>query len=417
MYRPLKPVRVSLGIRYFERMKNRRLPVAVALLVCGIGVGAYDLPAAQPESVGMSAERLARIGTWLRGVVEKKQAAGFVALVARKGKVVYHGAFGTRGLANAAPMTTEAIFDLASMTKPITVAAALQLLEEGRFTLADPIGEHLPEFRNARVETAPGVLSAPRSPVTVRQLFSHTSGIYHGSGRAGKFEFPTLEALAQDMAKKPLRYEPGSHWLYGDSHDVLGYLVQKISGMPLDRFVRERLLTPLGMTDTEYWPAASKDPRRAVLVVDGKDDPQSLSRVPPAAARAQTFIGGASGLYSTAADYWRFAQMLANGGSFEGKRYLGPRTIEWMTRNHIGDIPSFRTPGTRFGLGVAVVTNPGASGLPYSRGSYYWSGSQGTVFWIDPKEELVGVLMVQLTPSRLKLREKFGALVYSAILR
>ncbi|MFN7918586.1 MAG: serine hydrolase domain-containing protein [Bryobacteraceae bacterium] len=385
-------------------------------LACCLTLLASDLPVAKPESVGMSSQRLDRIGTWLRGIVEKKQAAGFVSLVARKGKIVHHEAYGTRGLSNPDKMPIDALFDLASMTKPITVTAALMLLEEGRFTLNDPIGDYLPEFRNLKVETSPGTLAPASRPVTVEHLFSHTSGIYHGSGRAGKFEFPTLEALAGDMAKKPLKYEPGTHWLYGDSHDVLGYLVQRVSGMPLDRFVQDRVLTPLGMSDTHYWPPAPKDARRAVLVVDGQDDPQSLSRVPPAAAKARTFIGGASGLYSTAADYWRFSQMLLNGGTFEGKRLLGPRTIGWLAQNHIGDIRSFRTPGTRFGLGFAVVTDPGASGLPYSKGSYYWSGSQGTIFWIDPKEQLTGVLMVQLTPSRLKLRERFAALVYSAII-
>ncbi len=377
---------------------------------------AGELPVAKPESVGMSSERLDRIGVWLRGMVEKKQAAGFVSLVARKGKVVHHEAFGTRGLNSQDKMPIDALFDLASMTKPITVVAALMLLEQGRFTLTDAVGQHLAEFQNPRVETAPGTLTPALRPLTVQSLFSHTSGVYHGSGRAGKFEFPTLAALAQDMARKPLKYEPGSTWLYGDSHDVLGYLVQKVSGVPLDRFVQERILDSLGMSDTHYWPPASKDRRRAILVVDGADDPESLSRVPPAAAKAKTFIGGASGLYSTAADYWRFSQMLLNGGTFEGRRLLGPRTISWMAQNHIGGIPSFRTPGTRFGLGFAVVTDPGASGLPYSKGSYYWSGSQGTVFWVDPQEQLTGVLMVQLTPSRLKLREAFAALVYSSIL-
>jgi CubicO group peptidase (beta-lactamase class C family) len=203
--------------------------------------------------------------------------------------------------------------------------------------------------------------------------------------------------------------------LYGASHHVLGLLVQAVSGMPLDRYVQERILSPLGMRDTHYWPA--DDRTRAILIVDGKDDPTSVSRVPPEAARAKTFIGGASGLYSTAADYWRFSQMLLNGGIFNGERILGPRTIRWATENHIGDIPSYKTPGTRFGLGFAVVMDPGRSNLPYSKGTYYWGGSQGTLFWIDPKEELVGVLMVQLTPSRLKLREKFSALVYSSILQ
>jgi CubicO group peptidase (beta-lactamase class C family) len=372
-------------------------------------------PLAKPESVGMSSQGLARINTWLRGVVERKEAAGFVTLVARHGKVVQHEAYGTRGLDNRDPMAVNALFDLASMTKPVTVAAALMLLEEGRITLTDPVSQHLPEFKDLKVEATPGSLVPADRPMTVEHLFTHTSGVFESRRRAETFSFPTLAAYIHDFAAKPLRAQPGTTFLYGASHDLLGYLVQQVAGMPLDRFVQQRILQPLGMEDTHYWPPEEKTKRRAILVVNGKDDPQSLSRVSPAAAHARTFIGGASGLYSTAGDYWRFSQMLLNGGTFDGRRLLGPRTISWMAQNHIGDIPSFRTAGTRFGLGLAVVTDPGASGLPYSKGSYYWSGSQGTIFWIDPKEDLTGVLMVQLTPSRLKLREKFAALVYSSI--
>ncbi len=370
---------------------------------------AADLPLAKPESVGMSTERLERIGTWLRDVVEHKQAAGFVTLVARRGKVVHHEAFGTMGLEDKRPMPRNALFDLASMTKPITVAAALTLLEEGKITLNDNIGDYLPEFRKPMVGTEPA-----RGPITVRHLFSHTSGVTDAATRADTFKHPTLEAYMQELARKPIAHEPGSAYLYGNSHNVLGHLVQKVSGQPLDRYVQDRILTPLAMGDTWYWPPRETGSRRAVLVVNGKDDPQSLSRIPPEAAKARTFIGGASGLYSTAADYWRFAQMLLNGGQLEGKRVLGSRTVAWIAENHIGDL-AFSTPGHRFGLGMAVTTDRGKSNMPYSNGTYYWSGSQGTLFWIDPKEELIGVLMVQLTPSPLKLRERFSQIVYGAI--
>ena len=376
-----------------------------------------DLPVAKPESVGMSSQRLDRIGIWLRDIVERKQAAGFVTLVARHGKVVQHEAYGTRGLEVADPMPVNALFDLASMTKPVTVVAALMLLEEGRYTLSDPISNYLPEFRNPKVELSPGTFSPPRRGITVKDLFTHTSGVFDPRSRAETMVFPTLALYVQDIARLPLRYEPGSTWLYGASHNVLGYLVQQVSGKPLDRFVQERILTPLAMDDTHYWPPEEKSKRRAVLVVNGKDDPTSSSRLPAEAAKAKTFIGGASGLYSTAADYWRFSQMLLNGGTLDDDRLLGPRTIAWMAQNHIGDMDSFRRPGTRFGLGLAVVTDPASAGLPYSRGTYYWDGSQGTLFWIDPSEDLVAVLMVQLTPNRLKLREKFAALVYSSILK
>lgn len=400
-------------------MSHLRVLLLLLALLAVPSLRAAELPAAiKPESAGMSAERLGRVGVWLNGMIRNKEAAGFVALVARRGKVVLHEAYGTRGLSNPSPMTRDALFDLASMTKPVTVTAALMLLEEGRFALTDPIGQYLPEFKNVKIETAPGVFSPAKRPITVEHLFTHTSGVFTARSRAEIFEHPTLASFMHELAKGPVRHEPGTRYLYGTSHDVLGYLVEKVSGEPLDHFIQARILTPLGMHDTYYWPPDSLKKRRAVLVVNGKDDPESLSRVPPAAAKARTYIGGASGLYSTASDYWKLAQMLMNGGSFEGKRLLGPRTIAWMAQNHIGTIDSFATPGTRFGLGLAVVTDPGAAGLPYSQGSYYWSGSQGTIFWIDPQEELVGVLMVQVTPSsKLKLRERYAALVYSSILQ
>jgi CubicO group peptidase (beta-lactamase class C family) len=396
-----------------------RIHVAVlcgaALLFVARPTRAADLPLAKPEAAGMSSSRLARIDTGLGGVVERKEAAGFVALVARHGKVVYHKAFGTRGLDDPDPMPADALFDLASMTKPVTVVAAMMLLEEGRYTLTDPVANYLPEFRNMRVETAPGTTASPKRQMQVKDLFTHTSGIYDPMSRAETMKFPTLAEYIKVLARPPLRYEPGTTWLYGSSHHVLGYLVQQVSGMPLDRFVQERILGPLGMRDTAYWPAEKENKRRAILVVNGKDDPTSASRLPPEAAAARTFIGGASGLYSTAADYWRFSQMLLNGGSWNNNRLLGPRIVKWMAQDQIENVASFTIPGTRFGLGMAVVTDPGGANMPYSKGTYYWSGSQGTVFWIDPAEDLIGVLMVQLTPSRLKLREKFSTLVYAAI--
>jgi CubicO group peptidase (beta-lactamase class C family) len=379
----------------------RILVLLLAASVTGI-VAADPLPVAKPESAGMSSPRLDRIGAWLRGIVERKEAAGFVTLVARHGKVVHHQAFGTRGLAVPEPMPVDAIFDLASMTKPVTVAAALMLLEDGYFALHEPVARYLPDFHGSPT-------------MRIEHLFTHTSGVFDPRSRAEKMVPPTLAAYVQELARLPLRAQPGDEWIYGDSHQVLGHLVEQVSGVPLDKFVQDRILTPLRMRDTHYWPPESKNDRRAILVVNGRDDPTSASRVPPEAARAKTMIGGATGLYSTAADYWRFSQMLLNGGTFEGRRLLGPKTISWMAQNHIGDMPTFKTPGTRFGLGLAVVTDPGSSGLPYSRGTYYWSGSQGTLFWIDPAEDLIGLLMVQLTPNALRLRDKFSAIVYSAI--
>ena len=398
-------------------MRKLALLLIVLVLTAPLVAVADNLPRATPESAGMSAERLAKIGDWLQGIIERKQAAGFVTLVARRGKVVHYEAHGKRGLDVAEPMPLDALFDLASMTKPVTTVAALMLLEDGRYTINEPISNYLPEFKNPKVQIAPDRTAPANREITVHDLLTHTSGVFDPRSRADTYSFPTLAAYMKDFARLPLQYQPGSTWLYGDSFDVLGYFVQQVSKTPLDQFVADRILKPLGMNDTHYWPPSSKDKRRAVLVVDGRDDPDSTSRRPLAAAEAKTFIGGASGLYSSAADYWRFSQMLLDGGTFSGRRLLGPRTVSWMARNHIGDMSSYRTPGLRFGLGVAVVDDPASLGYPYSKGAYFWSGSQGTVFWVDPAEDLAGVLMVQVSPGgSLRLREKFAAIVYSAIM-
>ena len=399
-------------------MTISRIQVLIASLLAAALLHAESPPirVADPESVGMSSERLARLGQWLDGIVEDRNAAGFVSLVARKGKVVHHQATGTLGVAVDDPMPLDALFDIASMTKPLTAVAALMLYEEGRITLSDRVSAHLPEFDNRVVAAQRGKPRPAARQMTVQHLFTHTSGVNDERGRAEKYAFPTMEALMQDFARLPLQAEPGTRWIYGDSLDVLGYLVERVSRKPLDEFLQERLLDPLGMTDTHYWPPESKRPRRALLVVDGKDDSARVSREPPESSERKTFFSGASGLHTTAADYWRFCQMLLDGGEFRGHRLLGPRTVLLMAENHLEAGTPYR-PGLGFGLGVAVVTDRARAGLPYSEGSYYWGGSQGTVFWIDPAEQLVGVLMVQVRPSGgLKLRQKFAALVYSAIL-
>ena len=387
------------------------------LLFGTIALAAQPAPirVADPESVGMSPERLRRVEAWLDEMVEQRQAAGFVALVARRGKVVHHRATGTKGMSTSEPMPLNALFDVASMTKPLTAVAALMLYEEGRITLSESVSAHLPGFKNLEVAGRRGRAAPAQRELRVRHLFTHTSGARDPRGRAETYGFPTMEAYMKEFVQIPLQAEPGSEWIYGDSLDVLGYLVERVAGKGLDEFLRQRLLDPLGMTDTHYWPPESKQSRRAVLVVDGNDDPTRVSREPLEAGVAKTFISGASGLHTTASDYWRFCQMLLNGGEFREERLLAPGSVSLMSENHLEEGTSYR-PGLGFGLGVAVVLDRARSGLPYSAGSFYWGGSQGTVFWIDPAEELIGVLMVQVRPSGdLKLREKFGTLVYSSI--
>ncbi len=374
-----------------------------------------DLSVGVAESVGMSGERLARIDSWLAGIVEERKAAGFVSLVARRGTVVHHRAVGALGMTTHEPMPLDALFDIASMTKPLTAVAALTLYERGLVSLSDPVSDHLPAFAQPVVATETGDPTPATQQMRVRHLFTHTSGVSDPRSRAETYVFPTMEAYMQEFVKLPLQAEPGSKWIYGDSLDVLGYLVETVSGQGLDEYLQANVLSPLGMKDTHYWPPDSKQSRRAQLVVNGKDDPERLSREPVEAAARKTFIAGASGLQTTAADYWRFCQMLLNGGILNGHRVLGPRTVHLIADNHLDPGTTFR-PGLDYGLGFAVVSDRAASGLPYSAGSYYWGGSQGTVFWIDPAEDLIGILMVQVRPSGdLRLRLRFAAQVYSAI--
>lgn len=376
---------------------------------------AAEITVAPAATAGMSPERLARLDPWLEQMVADGKAAGFVTLVARRGHIVHHRATGSRGMDAPEPMPLDALFDIASMTKPITAVAALTLLEEGRITLDEAVSDYLPEFADRLVQGDPGWKEPATRVMTVRHLFTHTSGVSDGRTRAEKYEFPTMGAYMAELAQLPLGAQPGSRWIYGDSLDVLGHLVERVSGQTLDSFVRERVLEPLGMADTHYWPPEAKQDRRALLVVNGQDDPERLSREPAEAGRLKSFVSGASGLHSTAGDYWRFCQMLANGGILAGQRILGPRTVTLMAEDHLGEGVQFR-PGQGFGLGVAVIKDRGRATFPYSVGSYYWGGSQGTLFWVDPAEQLIGVLMVQARPRPgLQLRERFATMVYSAI--
>lgn len=369
------------------------------------------------RQAGMSAERLERIDSWLNGMVERREAAGFVTYIARKGITTHHKAFGTRGMSVVDPMPKNALFDIASMTKPVTAIATMLLVEEGRLTLATDISKFLPEYKKPLVRVKEGEPKPAKRGITVRNLLTHTSGVSDPRSRAEGFSFATLADHVADMANAPLEFAPGDKWLYGDSFDVLGALVEAVAEVPLDRFVQSRILAPLGMHDTHYWPPPEKNQRRAILVVRGKDDLLSRSRIPEGAAERASYIGGASGLYSSAENYGRFCQMLLNNGRYGNQRILSPRSVELIASNHVGDMHvGWDQSSLGFGLGFAVIKDTAENPGYYSPGSYFWGGSQGTLFWIDPKEQLVGVLMVQVRPGgSLKLRDTFSSLVYSAI--
>ena len=449
-------------------------PVCAALVALLMFAGAApsalarDLPAAKPERVGMSTQRLERLTSHMNQAVADGVMVGGLAVIARNGKVVYRQGYGMADREAARPMTADTLFRIYSMTKPVTSVALLMLYEEGRFHLNDPIARHLPELADLVVATSTadggstsitsdgtstrtvgegdatraGETRTPRRQPTIRDLMTHTAGFTYGS--FGNTEVDQLYRQAQltsrgssleefvgKLGEIPLQYEPGTRWHYSVAVDVQGRLVEVLSGMTFGEFLRTRLFEPLGMVDTSFVVPDDKWGRVAQLyspegVMEGAGmflratqssslvvSPESFSSGYREGAR---FEGGGAGLVSTAADYLRFAQMLLNGGQLDGVRLLSPKTVELMTANHLGDIPmGFGRQGVGFGLGVAVALDQGHMGELGSVGEYNWGGAAGTRFWIDPKEQLVGIFMVQSIPHRTRLGGDFKNLTYQAI--
>ncbi len=396
---------------------------------------AADLPMAAPEDVGMSSQRLQRLTDMLQGYIDRNEVVGTVMLVARQGKIVHFEAQGLRDREAREPMTTDAIFRIASMTKPITSVALMMLWEEGHFQLRDPVSKWIPEYAEMRVAAGTNSDGSMRTvaletPVTVQHLLTHTAGIanqYRGQSREAALALRTprpltLEESVLRFTQLPLNFQPGEAWEYGTATDVVGVLVEKISGMTLDEFFRERIFEPLGMPDTHYYLRPEKLHRFAALY--GPDDAgkAALTEAPDANSEfvrePHTLFLGRGGLVSTAADYFRFQQMMLNGGSLDGVRILGTKTVELMTVNHIGDLPVWLLgPGYGFGLGYAVVTDLGQSGSSLSHGSFFWGGAYATTFWVDPVEELIGIMLVQIRPyNHLNIRSDARTTTYQAII-
>ena len=398
------------------------------------------LPTAEPEAVGMSSERLQRLDRVMQGYVDRDEVAGVVTLVARHGKVVHFSALGERNVESGSPMTHDSIFRIASMTKPIVSTALMMLYEEGYFQLRDPIAKWLPEFADMQV----AVPSPPQerlmgryktipaaSPITVQQLLTHTAGLSNSYRGITQPEFLAMSAepkrhdtvadMLQRLAQLPLNFHPGEHWEYGRATDVVGRLVEVMSGQTLDAFLRERIFVPLGMPDTHFYLPQSKLDRFAALYrpnAAGKIELAEAATIESRfVAEPHVYFSGAGGLVSTARDYFRFHQMMLNGGELEGTRIVSRKTVELMTANHTGDKGIWLTgPGYGFGLGYAVVTDLGPSGTPRSEGSFFWSGAYGTIFWVDPSEEVIGILLQQLRPyTHLNVRPDLATMTYQAI--
>ncbi len=403
---------------------------AFCLIVGSVAWGG-PLPTTTPEAVGLSSERLQRISTRLQQDVDEGVYPGAVVLVARRGKIAYFESFGWRDKDSGAPMPKDAIFRIFSMTKPIVSVAAMMLHEEGRFFLWEPVEKYLPAFKDMKLGVEGPVFSTvpTKRKMTIHDLLRHTSGLTYeeragGSGPKSVVKAMYREAgvgsrdqtsdeMVEKLGKLPLVYEPGTRWEYGRSTDVLGRLIEVVSGMPLDRLLEEGIFEPLGMVDSGFWVGAEKKNRVAQPghVEQLQFDPTVKPRL----------LSGGGGAVATASDYARFMQMLLNGGELDGTRLLSPKTVEHMTSDHLGPVPGIPEfwdgyTGHGFGLGFLVRLENGRSPVPGTRGNFSWGGWAGTVFWADPTEELIAVGMVQEPSKRRYFQQLVRNLVYQSII-
>ena len=398
------------------------------------------LPRATPEGVGMSSERLARIATTLNADIDRGRIPGAVIAVARKGKLVYFEAFGWRDKAAGVKMTTDTIFSIASMTKPMVTVGALMLVEEGGVSVGDPVSKYLPQFATMQVaeldpsgDTITGTTPA-KKPITIRDLMIHTSGLVYGgrgttavhklypAGSGAAAMTLTGQEFLDKLGSAPLLWQPGTVWDYGFGLDVLGLLIERVSEQSLGAYLRERLWQPLGMVDTSFVIPAENAARYA-KALPNEPDTAKPQKVEPDATKPTKFECGGGCAASTASDYLRFAAMLMDKGKFGDKRIIGRKTAEYMLSNQLG--PEVRNlignaDPTRadygFGLGLAVRTTPGVVPLMGSVGDFSWPGASGTNWWADPKEELVVVFMAHSPgPTRWHYRQVINAMVYEAI--
>lgn len=402
--------------------------LATLLLVSALAA-AQPLPVSTPEKEGMSSERLQRLHARFQEMVERGSRAGAVTLVMRNGRITDWHTYGYRDVAKKLPMEKDTLCRIWSMTKVITSVAAMMLVEEGKITLADPVSKFAPELKHMRVLTggtadAPVLADAAR-PITVKHLLTHTSGLTYTWGndpvpelyrRIKVFDAGSLKEFIGKVAKLPLIAHPGEKYNYGINTDVLGYVVEVASGMPFDRFVQTRILTPLKMNDTHWTVPEEKLSRLAktYTVRDGKLTETTLEDVRTSAPVPY----GGMGLYSTIGDYARFGQMLANGGQLDGVRLLSRKTVELMTGNHLSTlkVPSIDSNGAYgFGLGGSVRLEVAKDGIPGSSGQFGWNGAASTYFRMDPKEKLVTLLFQQYMPFDQPSLDLFSTLVYQAI--
>jgi CubicO group peptidase (beta-lactamase class C family) len=402
-------------------------------------------PETRPESVGLSSERLERLRAAMQRYVDDGRVPGLVTYVARGGQVAHLEAFGKADIESGAPMKTDSIFRIASQTKALTSVAVMMLVEEGSIGLADPVSKFIPSFKKTTVAVAPPAGAVADTPVSavpskreirIRDLLTHTAGIGYGYGPAAAQwkeagiqhwyfadRSEPVAAVVERMAALPMDAQPGEKYVYGYNTDILGVVVEKVSGMTLADFFQKRITGPLGMTDTQFYLPPAQKARLTAVYAANEDG--SIKRAPDDKTGQGHYVdgprvafSGGAGLLSTASDYGRFLQMLLNGGELDGARLLSPKTVELMTVNHIGTLfdewPSGA--GMGFGLGFDVMLDVGKTGRYGSEGAFGWGGAYHTTYWVDPEEKLVALLMVQLLPAgNSDLQSKFRTLVYQSI--
>ena len=407
---------------------------------------ASEMVTASPEAVGMSSERLARLEHHLQDAwIAPGRLPGALALVHRRGQTVHLSVQGHADLARKRPLQADALFRIYSMTKPLTSIAFMMLVEEGRVALDDPVTRFIPEWASLGVYAggaAPVFASRPPArPMQMVDLLRHTSGLTYGFQqrtnvdavyRARDIGVPggklPLDGMIAELAALPLEFSPGEAWNYSVSTDVVGHLVGRISGQPFESFLQERILDPLGMTETAFQVPAGEAARLPACYAVGPDGGLALYDDPEGSGylKPPVFISGGGGLVSTAADYLKFCRMLLNRGELDGRRLIGPKTLALMTANHLPggrDLASMSRSlfsestyeGVGFGLGFATILDPARTLLPGTVGDFYWGGAAGTYFWVDPIEELTVVFMTQVIGTPLALRRELRTLVYSAI--
>jgi CubicO group peptidase (beta-lactamase class C family) len=402
------------------------MPRILSLVFLAAVLQAQPLPVSTPEQGGFSSERLERLHRAFDGITKSNTPPGAITMVVRNGRIVDWRAYGLRDVEGKLPMEKDTICRVYSMTKPLTSVAVMMLVEEGKLQLSDRVDQIIPEFKDVKVYKGGTVdkpeLAPPERPITVKHLLTHTAGLTYGWGndnvsemykKAKVFDVASLKEFIDKVTKLPLMSNPGDKYEYSVGLDVLGYLVQVVSGMPFDRFVQERILDPLKMSDSHFVLPDAKRPRLAKIygLKDGKLEAQD-------GLEAKGVPFGGMGLFSTIGDYARFAQMLANGGELDGARLLGRKTVDLMMMNHLTGLARPTTGGDDsdgFGLGGAVRIAPEKSGRPGSEGLYGWDGAASTRFRVDRKEKLVSLLFMQWMPFDSSTLNRFETLVYQAV--